>query len=258
MNRPLIFDIALGRTKPVNMRNEQVRCPFCDRSQLTDILDTSGHIIWLMNKYPVLHNTWPTVIIETETDDGEFSTLPLDEATRIMQFGLDKWRETIHTNEFASVLFFKNHGPMSGGSIRHPHSQIIGLKNYDYCEDIPVESMNGWLLHEDQDVRITLSTQPIIGFFEYNIRFKPDAPARSVALRLQQVLRYLLHTIANFTQSYNYFFYDLKDGYNYIKVVARYVTTPLYIGYKIPQTCDDDRAAKIIQDIAPYLQGNKK
>ena len=68
MNKPLRFNIALGRTKPVNIRNEEVRCPFCDRSKLTDILDTSGHIIWLMNKYPVLDKTWPTVIIETETD----------------------------------------------------------------------------------------------------------------------------------------------------------------------------------------------
>ena len=52
--------------------------------------------------------------------------------------------------------------------------------------------------------------------------------------------------VANFSQSYNYFLYNLEDGYDYIKVVARYVTTPLYVGYKIPQTCDEERAAKII------------
>ena len=121
---------------------------------------------------------------------------------------------------------------MSGGSIRHPHSQIIGLEDYDYHEDITAQNMEGWLLYEDQDVRITLSTHPIIGFFEYNIRFKPDAPVRSVALRLQQVLRYVLRSIANYSQSYNYFVYNLEDGYDYIKVVARYVTTPLYVGYK--------------------------
>lgn len=257
MNEPLIFDITLGRTKPVNIRNEQIRCPFCDRSQLTDILDTSGPIVWVMNKYPVLRHTWPTVIIETETDEGEFSTLPTDEATTILQFGLDKWRETRGTKNFSSVLFFKNHGPMSGGSIRHPHSQIIGLEDYDYHEDITPEHMHGWLLHEDQDVRITLSKQPIIGFFEYNIRFTPNTPVRSVALRLQQVLRYVLQSIASYSQSYNYFVYNLDDGYDYIKVVPRYVTTPLYVGYKIPQTCDEERAAKIARQIAPYLQVTK-
>ncbi|MDU7841384.1 MAG: DUF4931 domain-containing protein, partial [Veillonella sp.] len=107
------------------------------------------------------------------------------------------------------------------------------------------------------DVRITLSTHPIIGFFEYNIRFKPDSPVRAVALRLQQILRYVLHSVANFSQSYNYFVYNLEDGYDYIKVVARYVTTPLYVGYKIPQTCDEGRAAKIKHDITPYFQATK-
>ena len=54
-----------------------------------------------------LRKTWPTVIIETETDEGEFSTLPTDEAAHILQFGLDKWRETRQRKEFKSVLFFK-------------------------------------------------------------------------------------------------------------------------------------------------------
>ena len=57
-------------------------------------------------------------------------------------------------------------------------------------------------------------------------------PVRAVALRLQQILRYVLHSVANFSQSYNYFVYNLEDGYDYIKVVARYVTTPLYVDTK--------------------------
>ena len=77
MNEPLIFDIALGRTKPVNMRDASVRCPFCDRSNLTDILAQDGHIIWLMNKYPVLQDTWPTVIIETEATKASYLPFPL-------------------------------------------------------------------------------------------------------------------------------------------------------------------------------------
>ena len=142
---------------------------------------------------------------------------------------------------------------MSGGSIRHPHSQIIGLRNYDYHEDITVKNMNGWLLYEDQDIRITLSKHPIIGFFEYNLRYKPDAPVRSIAMRLQQTIRYVLDSLSKFSQSYNYFFYQLEDGYEYIKVIPRYITTPLYVGYKIPQTCNDERAAKILQNITPYF-----
>ena len=41
MKKPLIFDIALGQTKPDSMHNRDGHCPFCEPSQLTDILDTS-------------------------------------------------------------------------------------------------------------------------------------------------------------------------------------------------------------------------
>ena len=116
--------------------------------------------------------------------------------------------------------------------------------------------MEGWLLYEDQDVRITLSTQPIIGFFEYNIRFKPDAPVRSVALRLQQILRYVLRSIANYSQSYNYFVYNLEDGYDYIKVVARYVTTPSLRGLqKFHKPVTKNGLLKSCANIAPLFTG---
>lgn len=253
MNKPLIFDIALGRTKPVNIRNEQIRCPFCDTQSLTDILAQEGNMIWLMNKYPVLQYTWPTVVIETDNDEGEFSQYSISEATKVINFSLRKWEETKQSGRFQSVLFFKNHGPMSGGSLRHPHSQIIGLETYDYTEDITTDHMDGWLVW-DKDVRITMSKVPLIGFFEFNMRFTPITTPRIIALRLQQILQYVLANMARMSQSYNYFFYDLHDGYYYIKVVPRYITTPLYVGYKIPQTCDDDRATKIIHSLRKYLQ----
>ena len=254
MNKPLIFDIALGRTKPVNIRNEEIRCPFCDTKSLTNIIETKDNIIWLMNKYPVLQQTWPTVIIETDDDQGEFSAYPLEHATEVLAFAMEKWEETMKRKEFKSVLLFKNHGPMSGGSIRHPHSQIIGLEDYDYREDVRPKHFTGWLLHEDNDISITLSSTPLIGFFEYNLKFKPTVNMSCLAKRLQNVLTYLLQTMAKHSNSYNYFFYDIQDGYYYIKVVARYVTTPLFIGYKIAQTCDDNRAELIRHKLMPYLR----
>lgn len=256
MNKPLIFDIAMGKTKPFNIRNEKISCPFCDTANLTNILDKRGHIIWLMNKYPVLQHTWPTVIIETNDDQGEFSTYDRKTATEVISFAIEKWQETMQSQKFASVLHFKNHGPMSGGSIRHPHSQIIGLENYDYRQDVKPSNMDGWLLCEEDGIRLTLSKDPLIGFFEYNLRFKPDTARTLISLRLQAVISYVLHSISQWSQSYNYFFYDLQDGYYYIKVVPRYVAPPLYIGYKIPQTGNDIHAEKIRQEIQYYW--NKK
>ncbi len=63
MTTPVIYDISIGKHKPHS--GTQTSCPFCHRETLTDILDEKGDIIWLMNKYPVFRNTYPTVIIES-------------------------------------------------------------------------------------------------------------------------------------------------------------------------------------------------
>lgn len=88
MNEPLIFNIAMGRTKPENIRHREVACPFCAVDKLTDILETKGDIIWLMNKYPVLDRTWPTVIIETHDCFSEYSRYSPETATEVLDFSL--------------------------------------------------------------------------------------------------------------------------------------------------------------------------
>lgn len=46
----------------------------------------------------------------------------------LINFGVKKWMYMDKTGEFKSVIFYKNHGIYSGGSIKHPHMQIVGLK----------------------------------------------------------------------------------------------------------------------------------
>lgn len=252
MNQPLIFDIALGYRKPVNIRNEKIACPFCDTSHLTDILDRNGTMIWLKNKYPVLQDTWPTVIIETDDCHGEFSTYDPHQAAAIISFSMDKWIETMKDRRFKSVLYFKNYGPLSGGSIRHPHSQIIGLETYDYCEDIKPYHFDGWLLKEDDTIKITLSKHPLIGFFEYNLQFPHSVNRSKLSRRMQQITKYIISTMKSYTKSYNFFFYNLHDDYYYAKIIPRYVTTPLFIGYKIPQIGCESRVATIQEELKAY------
>lgn len=257
MKEPLIFDLHLGKEKPITLQGQAHNtnsCPFCHVESLENIMDRDGNIIWLMNKFPVLRGTWPTVVIETDDDQGEYSTYSPEHAAKVFSYCLAKWEEVKANADFKSVLYLKNHGPMSGGSLRHPHSQIIGLYDYDYKDDISLDHFKGWTLFEDQDVLITLSDHPIIGFSEYNIRFTPDGNHAHVAHRLQEVIAYVLHSLKAFTHSYNYFFYDLEDGYYYIKVVPRYVTTPLYVGYKISQTISPEAAEQVGHDILEFLR----
>lgn len=254
MNNPLHFNIALGRTKPENIRHSERACPFCDVDHLQNILAKDGSIIWLMNKYPVLEKTWPTVIIETDDCYSEFSRFSPKEAAHVIDFSLEKWEDTMARKEFKSVLYFKNYGPMSGGSLRHPHSQIIGLYDYDYREDIHEEHFDGPLISEDNDMRITISDRPLIGFTEFNIRFLPDISRDVLSRRIQQILRYLLNDFGHRIGSYNLFFYDLRNKYRYVKIVPRYLTSPLFIGYAIPQIANDERVYHIISELRTYLK----
>lgn len=255
MNQPLIFDIAMGHSKPENIRNRKAPCPFCDPHELSNILETQGSIIWLMNKFPVLQKTWQTVIIETEPGNHtEFSDLPLSKATEILSFSIDKWQEVSDSNRFKSVLLFKNFGPMSGGSIYHPHSQIVGLEEYDYREDITTEHFEGWPIYEDKDLKIHLAKKPIIGFFEFSLTVRHTIHREYLTKRVQQLLHYILHNFSKYSQSYNLFFYDLHTSNYYIKIVPRYITSPLSVGYKIPQTCNDERAHMICEELRKQLQ----
>ena len=210
-----------------------------------------------MNKYPVLKHTWPTVIIETPPHvHTEYSKLPLLDAVHILEFGRMKWEELKSDPRFTSVLFFKNYGPMSGGSIYHPHSQIIGLEDYDYREDIHREHFEGWLIYEKDGLRMTLSNRPIHGFFEFNMRFDPQLDTSILAKYLQRTLRYVLEGFSKYVKSYNLFFYDINDGYHYLKIVPRYITSPLFIGYGIPQVCHETRALEVIRHIQSYLHNS--
>ena len=181
MNNPLLFNIAMGRTKPENIRHKDADCPFCHPEQLTDILAQDGSIIWLMNKYPVLERTWQTVIIEGDDCHSEYSRFPLDKAEHVLSFSLEKWQETMARPESTSVLYFKNYGPMSGGSIRHPHSQIVGLYDYNYREDIKEYHLDGWTVGETDAYRITISDKPIIRFFRIQHSVRSSLPSTSTS-----------------------------------------------------------------------------
>ena len=125
MNTPIIFNLSIGGKKPHS--STQKICPFCHPETLMNILDKKDDIIWLMNKFPVFEGTYPTVIVETSDHNAELTTYSKEKLHEVISFGLERWEKMERDKRFKSVLYFRNYGPGSGGSQRHPHSQIIGL-----------------------------------------------------------------------------------------------------------------------------------
>lgn len=232
-NTHLFFNIAIGRDKPENIRNKEQSCPFCKRNELTNILAEEGPILLLKNKYPVLENAFQTVLIETDDCHADLSTYTKDHLLKLFDFGLNQWRLMEQCGEFTSVLFFKNHGPLSGGTIAHSHMQIVGLYDINYQEKLEPESFKGIRIAEKNGVSLILSSKPKIGFYEYYITLSEKAGLETFVSYIQKVVRYILHGFPYRCNSYNLFFYQHHDQI-IVKVIPRFVTTPIYIGYSIP------------------------
>ncbi|AQX55437.1 DUF4931 domain-containing protein [Priestia flexa] len=232
----LFFNSAIGSQKPETIVNRQNPCPFCDVDSLTGIIEKEDSIIWLENKYPVLQNAYQTVIIETDQCQSELSEYPKEHLYKLFSFVTTRWLQMIESKKYESVLFFKNHGPMSGGSLRHPHMQIIGLKTFDTSSNITDAHFEGISIQQNKDVEFNLSTKPRMGFFEFNIvTSNIEEHNKEVADYIQAATHYLLNHFHRSCTSYNLFFYQLDDGRSACKVIPRFATSPLFVGYGIPQ-----------------------
>ncbi len=159
----------------------------------------------------------------------------------------------IVSNQYASVIMYKNFGPMSGGSLRHPHFQIVGLNDYDVYQNVSLTNFTGVDVSKNSQRTITLSTHPIIGFVEINIAIDGVAQIDSLADAAQTIIKYLLNDyMGGRVTSYNLFFYEMA-GHFYCKIVPRYATSPYFVGYKIAQVQDMQRLVEIAQEINDRL-----
>lgn len=253
-DNPLIFNMEINKNKYANLAETKRVCPFCDTPNLKDILDRQGHKIWLKNKFPTVENSLMTVIIESDKHLGDVSTYSVQENREVFRFAFECWQKLLDNPQYKSVLMFKNFGPHSGGTLRHPHMQIVGLEEADGYEHISPENFEGVTLKENS-VDITISTRPIMGFVEFNVIISQLEYIDHLADKVQLITQYLLNNYMNGRcDSYNLFFYKMPDSQRYIcKIVPRFITSPYYIGYKIPQVNKDNRLEEIAKELKTKL-----
>ena len=228
----------------VRYRESGVTCPFCNREELTDIIAEDGPMILLENKFPALADTYQLVLIETDKCSENITTYSETHLRKLITFGIDYWLDMEAGGEYKSVVFFKNHGPLSGGSIDHAHMQIVGLKNIDYRENIRDEIFDGIEIHRKGNCSINISTLPNACSTELNIITKPRDDA-FIADNLPVLVEYVLKQCS----SYNLFFYNWK-GAIICKIVSRWVTSPYLVGYSIPH--DSNRIQVIADELKKY------
>lgn len=225
------FNIDIGKTKPENIVHREAACPFCDVKSLQNVFEIKDNMILLENKYQVLQDAYQLLVIETDKCDEDMPNYTKEHMHKLMRFSIGHWLDMINSKKYKTVLMFKNHGPMSGGTMRHPHMQIVGLKNLSDTHMYDIRQFEGTIIHQENSVELNLSTKPRVGFTEINIIMGDKKDIDILADYVQIGVDYIMNHFA-VCSSYNLFFY-LIEGKICVKVMPRFATSPLFIGYNI-------------------------
>ena len=249
MNINLVkFNTDIGRTKPENLVHADNACPFCDVEHLTNILDVDGDIIFLKNKYNVIETADQFVLIEGRECEIDMPDYSKEKMRRVIKMGIKHWQNLLASGKYEEVLFFKNFGVMSGGTIRHPHMQLVGFPKLNSELLFDEKELRGIVIAERDGVEFNVSNCPRVGFGELNIVVEKGGSLNALADLLQVAVHYVKNFFNKKTTSYNIFFYRRADKI-FAKVMSRYVTSPYFVGYNIHFLPNNvERIAKEIQN----------
>lgn len=251
----LIFKPEVARKKPETILHKNTVCPFCDVANLTNILKKSGNIIWLLNKYQMLEDTWQTVIIESAKHDGDFSNYSPEENQKIIEFAVAAWDKIVAEKKYKSVVLYKNYGPLSGGSLSHPHMQIVGFTKMDIYDDVREANLEGHPIYENAGVSLNISSAPIMGPLEMNICLEDPTRMDTFAKIIQKSVQYVLEDCFDGScDSYNLFFYKNKNKQTVAKVMPRFVVSPYFVGYKLSGISDAKEFRTVEQEVLAKIK----
>lgn len=252
----LVFEIDQARGKPRDVQHTKKAnyCPFCDTEHLTNIIDQKNDMIWLENKFKTLKDTNQTIVIESHDHDGDISNYSVAKNREVFEYIYHCWNEMIQTKKYTSVLMYKNFGPMSGGSLRHPHFQIIGLDKVDGYKHVEPENFTGMNVFENKHINVNISEKPVMGFVEFNIIINNPQYLDDLAEFARVTVKYILDDFyGGKFDSYNIFFY--REGRKIIcKLTARYVVSPYFVGYRLSQRDGDKQVRGIAEVLLKKLQ----
>ena len=251
------FNTDIGKTKPENMSNANNYCPFCDVEHLTNIIETDGDIIFLENKYNVVEGADQFVLIEGSNCHADMPEYSREHMHRVIAMGIKHWQKLLNSGKYEEVVFFKNFGPMSGGTIRHAHMQIVGFPKLNSELLFTPEELQGIFIASENGVELNISDFPRVGFGELNVIVQPGGSLETLADYLQIGVHYLMNHFRKNLSSYNIFFYH-KGEKIFAKMMPRFATSPYFVGYNIHfQPRNIYRIAEEVKEIY-FLDGKMK
>ena len=226
------FNTDVGKTKPENLVHADAACPFCDVAHLTDIIEVDGDIIFLKNKYKVIEDADQFVLIEGRECKSDMPDYPKEKMRRVIRMGIKHWKNLLASGKYQEVLFFKNYGVMSGGTIRHPHMQLVGFPKLNSELLFDEAELRGIVIAKRGGVEFNISNCPRVGFGELNVVVEKNGSLDALADFIQVAVHYAMNFFNKRCTSYNIFFYRRAEKI-FAKVMPRYATSPYFVGYNI-------------------------
>lgn len=258
-NDPLIFELATAQGKPSSFRKDKDHtCPFCDVKNLSGIYEQEGEMIWLHNRFPTLRDTLQTVLIESSDHHGDISNYNKEYNRNLMKFALHCFKKLIATGQYKSVLWYKNFGPLSGGSLIHPHMQIVGLEHEDGYKYIHENNFTGIPVFENKLIEVNIATHPVQGYQEINLNLKSMNQEQGINLWADWIQKSVQYTLNEMYKgrcnSYNLFFYLYGNNNQSLccKVIPRFYASPYFVGYKLSQSNDKITLKREAKNLAKY------
>ncbi|HGZ4935187.1 DUF4931 domain-containing protein [Enterococcus faecalis] len=249
MDHLLVFDSNVYNKKT----NSSKECPFCDTNSLSNILATKDRMIWLENKFQTLEDVYQTIVIESSKHEGDFDNYSSKESSDIVGNLIKWWNELSNSDVYQSVAMFKNFGYLSGGSLRHPHTQIVGFKKQNCYKKIEKKHFEGTVFFRKNSVQINISEFPITGFLEINVRCQSLIDIDCFSECLSRTVEYIKNVyLTGICNSYNLFFFKLSEGF-VCKVIPRFPTSPYVIGYRFSQALDSNTIKTIGEELNKSL-----
>lgn len=239
----LIFNPKVAIEKPTNNSN----CPFCDVKNLTGIIEKTNDFIWLENKYRTIEDSYQTLIIESNEHLGDISTYSYEYNRKLINYAITRLFNFRDNHRFRSVTMFRNFGKLSGGSLRHPHIQIVGFNKLDINNNISKKNFEGLAVRHDDsfNTEINISLSPVMGYTEFNVCSYGIDDFNLFADYIKDIVNYIVsYYYGGKCNSYNLFFYTLESGI-VCKIVPRFIVSPYYVGYKQSQLNNYERLIEI-------------
>lgn len=278
-SRLFVFRGDRAQGKPENIRNVNGWCPFCHPTQLTNVFRREGDLIWLMNKYRTIEDTVQTIIVESADHVGDPSNYTAAEMRRILRFSVACWHEMRRSGRCDDVVMFKNFGPLSGGSLRHPHLQIVGLRRGATAARSLETLLSGVEVWDSPRAQALVAARPLVGPDEFTLVARDGhdlASLDELADLIRATVTYVLGTYrGGRCGSYNLFFYEDEAAWReptasmaeaagagvgtresariVCRVVPRWPVSPYQIGYGITQVSSATELSRIADELHPYV-----